>query len=147
METHPPGKFILCFIVNCCLCSWKGVGKGLRNRVMLQKDFSVYFQDIFKKIPYNKKTSVAQVTYGKLRDKTQSSFLLKPQYCSCGSALWFMWKRQSLGKCFVLDFCCFHLHLPFCNATGRSKQYPFSEDNVQQWAFSSHMQGTNLVTT
>lgn len=48
----------------------------------------------------------------------QSSFLLKPQEWSCGLVLWSMWKRQSLGKCLVLDFCCFHLHLPYCNATG-----------------------------
>lgn len=36
-----------------------------------------------------------------------------------------MWKRQSLSKCLVLDFCCFHLYFPYCDATGGSEQYPF----------------------
>lgn len=124
METHAPGKFILCFVVNCCLCSWID-GKGVGNRKRNTFKELVFFHDLFLK----KKKSLwprlhTNSSEIKHRDTHTVCF-----FRSLGSAaLWFMWKRKSVGKPLFLELCCFPLCYPYCSATGE-------EDNIlfQRW--------------
>lgn len=131
METYTPGKFILCFIVNCCLWSWIG-GKGVGNREILWKEFSVFFQDIFiKKKTTNKPTQNKNLWPGLHTDSSKIKHIQLISFEASWVQLWVI-VVVHVEKTISRQMPCAGLLLfpsafALLQGNGGSKQYPFQE--------------------